>query len=317
MGRFGTPEERGGTARDGARRENGNANEVVDSDTAEPSAELVELISAIRRCMTELSWSYNVMGRRTDASSSTWNRWCTQTRLPRRDALVSFAKAAPEVVGRHRLLELWEAARAAQEAASAPAEASPPSPEAAPADSLIPAGRRPRLGAVLLGAAGVLVVGAGITVWTLTANAGDAPGGRAAPPATMAAPPTVRASPTISCHGDTCASLDPAHTHCADDAVTVYTAEKYGAKVELRHSQACGTVWAKMSKTFAGDRVIVSHRDGPSEEYRQQYGRDAHTSMLAVDAPEDAKACAIVQDRGTVCATERAPASPAPAETGR
>lgn len=330
MGRFGTPEERGGTARDGARHENGNANEVSDRDTAAPSAELVELIAAIRRCMAELSWSYNVMGRRTDASSSTWNRWCTQTRLPRRDALVSFAKAAPEVVGRHRLLDLWEAARAAQDAASeagprvaAPTEESssapPDLPSAAPAgsDSPAPAGRRVRPGAALLSAAAALVVAAVITVWTLSANADDAPDGQAAPPAsTTAAPVSVRPSPTVSCHAESCSSLDPAHTHCANDAVTAYSGEKYGVTIELRHSPACKTVWAKMSKTSAGDRVTVTHRDGSSEEYRQQYGRDAHTYMLAVDIPKDAKACAMVQDRGTVCATDRNPASPASVGTG-
>ncbi|MFH9575632.1 DUF2690 domain-containing protein [Streptomyces sp. NPDC017454] len=321
MGRFGTPEGQDGTARDGARSETGN--EAPDRDTAEPSAELVELIAAIRRCMAELSWSYNVMGRRTDASSSTWNRWCTQIRLPRRDALVSFAKAAPEVVGRHRLLDLWEAARAAQDAASeagpraASAEETSTAPSTDPAGSPAAAGRRLRLASVLLSAAGVLALGAGITVWTLGANAGDTTDGRTAPQATTAAPTAVRPSPTVSCHGESCASLDPAHTHCARDAVTAYSGRKYGATIELRHSSSCGTVWAKMSKTSAGDRVTVTHREGPSEEYRQQYGRDAHTFMLPVDIPEDAEACAIVQDRGTVCATERNTASPAPAGRGR
>jgi hypothetical protein len=329
VGRFGTPAGHDGPAQDGVGDE--TANEIRDSDPAEPSAELVELIAAIRRCMDELSWSYNVMGRRTNTSSSTWNRWCTQTRLPRRDALVSFAKAAPEVVGRHRLLALWEAARAAQESAretearvtspsveqTAPVPASvssnTPAPAAVPPT---PAGRRFAHGSLLLSAAGVLAMGAGITVWTLSANAGDTSGGHAAPPAATSAPATARPSPTIRCHGESCVSLDPAHTHCSDDAVTAYSGQKYGVTIALRHSPACGTVWAKMSKTSAGDRVTVTHQDGHSEEYRQQYGRDAHTLMLAVDAPEDAKACAIVQDRGTVCATQRGAAAPAPTTTG-
>lgn len=288
-------------------------NETRESDAAEPSAELVELIAAIRRCMDELSWSYNVMGRRTNASSSTWNRWCTQTRLPRRDALVSFAEAAPEVVGRHRLLALWTAARAAQESARE-TEARAASPSGVLPTS---AGRRFTLGSLLLSAAGVLAVGAGITVWMLSANADDASGGHAAPPAATSAPAPARPSPTISCHGESCASLDAAHTICADDALTAYSGQKYGVTIELRHSPACGTVWAKMSKTSAGDRVTVTHQDGHSEEYRQQYGRDAHTLMLAVNAPEDAKACAIVQDRGTACATQRGAVAPAPAATGR
>ena len=352
MGQFGTPAGHDGPGQDGIG--DGTADGTRDTTADEPSPELVELIAAIRRCMAELSWSYHVLGRRTNASSSTWNRWCTQTRLPRRDALVSFAEAAPEVVGRHRLLALWDAALAAQESArkaetsawqtetsagapetaarstdtqapspsaaeTAPAPPQPssttpatPATPAAAAAPPAPVGRRFSLGSLLLGAAGVLALGASITVWIMSANADDTPGGQAAaPPATTAAPITVQPSPTISCHGATCAALDPARTHCADDAVTAYSGQKYGATIELRHSPSCGTVWAKMSHTFAGDRVTVTHRDGHSEEYRQQYGRDAHTLMLVVDTPEDAKACAIIQDRGTVCATHRGPVTPA------
>lgn len=311
MGRFGTPAGHDGPVQDEAGNE--TTNETRDGSPAEPSAELVELVAAIRRCMAELSWSYKVMGRRTDASSSTWNRWCTQTRLPRREALVSFAKAAPEVVGRHQLLALWDAAWAAQESARE-TEARADEPSAA---LPTPAGRRFTLGTLLLSAAGVLAAAAGITVWVLSANADDASGGHAAPPAATSAPASARPSPTISCHGQSCASLDAAHTHCAGDALTSYSGQKYGVTIELRHSPACGTVWAKMSKTSAGDRVTITDQTGHSEEYRQQYGRDAHTLMLAVDAPEDAEACAIVQDRGTVCATQRGAVTPAPAPTGR
>ncbi|GGV78206.1 hypothetical protein GCM10010512_36400 [Streptomyces thermoviolaceus subsp. thermoviolaceus] len=406
VGQFGTPAGQDGPGQDGPGQDaidNGTADGTRDTMADEPLPELVELIAAIRRCMAELSWSYHVLGRKTNASSSTWNRWCTQTRLPRRDALVSFAEAAPEVVGRHRLLALWDAALAAQESArrtetsarktemsagepktaarhtetaaphtetgtrhtetsapstetgarhtemsarettarstdpraaspsaaqtapappqpsspppatqAVPAAAATPAVPAAAAAPSAPAGRHFSLGSLLLGAAGVLALGAGLTVWIMSANADDTTGAPpAAPPTTTAAPITVQPSPTISCHGTTCAGLDPARTHCADDAVTAYSGQKYGATIELRHSPSCGTVWAKMSRTFAGDRVTVTHRDGHSEEYRQQYGRDAHTLMLVVDSPEDAKACAIIQDRGTFCATHRGPVTPA------
>lgn len=76
----------------------------------EPTVELVALLNLIRRYMAELGWSYTVMGRNTNASASTWNRWCTQMRLPHRDALLSFADAAPRVVNRDELLSLWDAA---------------------------------------------------------------------------------------------------------------------------------------------------------------------------------------------------------------
>lgn len=83
---------------------------------ARETPELAALLNRIRRSMAELGWSYNVMGRRTEVSSSTWNRWCTQGKLPRREALISFADAAPRVVDRTELLGLWDAAWAAQEA---------------------------------------------------------------------------------------------------------------------------------------------------------------------------------------------------------
>ncbi|MEU5659997.1 DUF2690 domain-containing protein [Streptomyces sp. NPDC047737] len=179
-----------------------------------------------------------------------------------------------------------------------------------------PAGRRPARKALLLGAAGVVLAGMGIAAWTLSADAEDTPDGHAAPPVATSAPSAVRPSPTVDCHSQSCASLDPAHTNCSEDAVTAYSGQKFGATIELRHSPACGTVWAKMSKTSPGDRVTVTHQDGHSEEYRQQYGRDAHTFMLVVDTPGKAEACAIVQGRGTVCATRHGGSSRADSDTG-
>ncbi|GAT83786.1 hypothetical protein STXM2123_4487 [Streptomyces sp. F-3] len=285
------------------------ASKTWDSAPAVPSVELIELIAAIRQCKAELGWSYSMMGRKTNTSADTWYRWCTQPQLPHRDALVSFAEAAPEVMKRYRLLDLWEAAREVQELAQETEK------RAAGLSAL--ANRPLALGLFLLSAVGVIALLLGLTVWILSVNDDDAPGGHAAPTASTSASAPARPSPTISCHGESCASLDPARTYCADDAVTAYSGQKYGAMIELRHSPSCGTVWAKMSRTSAGDRVIVTHRDGRSEEYRQQYGRDAHTPMLVVDSPEDAKACAIIQDRGTVCATQRGAVAPTPTATGR
>ncbi len=285
--------------------------------------------------MAELGWSYNVMGRKTSTSSSTWNRWCTQMRLPRREALISFADAAPRVVNRKKLLGLWDAAWTVQEARQAQATASEPAEEqrhepstdrteqAEPAPTTAtahaapaPDGRRRMSRGTLLSVSGLVVAtiaGGAFLLWALNANANDPSGTEGAPPASSVSPTAPPPSPTASCHGTACTSLEPAQSICSKDAVTAYTGNKYGAVIELRYSAQCGAAWAKMSKTSTGDRVIITPDQGHAEEYRQQYGRDAHTRMVAVDNPEDARACAIIQDRGTVCATE--PAVPPPSPT--
>ncbi len=94
---------------------------------------------------------------------------------------------------------------------------------------------------------------------------------------------------------------------CSKDAITAYTGHDYGARVELRYSAHCHAVWAKMSGTAAGDRVMVHPKQGNAEEYRQRYGNDAHTRMIPATTPDDARACALIDGRGTVCATHPAP----------
>ncbi|MFD6226032.1 DUF2690 domain-containing protein [Streptomyces sp. NPDC060232] len=116
----------------------------------------------------------------------------------------------------------------------------------------------------------------------------------------------VRPTPTATCDGASCASLEPATTTCSKDATTAYTGHGYGVRVELRYSAVCHAAWAKMSGTSEGDRIMVTPKQGHAQEYRQQYGHDAHTRMVAALTPGEARACAIIDDRGTVCATETA-----------
>lgn len=297
-----------------------------DSSAESPeSPELAALLNLIRRYMAELGWSYNVMGRKTDASSSTWNRWCTQGKLPRREALISFADAAPRVVEKTELLRLWEVAWAAQEARQTQATALEPTEEQHHNASVVPAGhtqpatatgsvpqegRRMRR-AILVSISGLAaaVIAGTFLLWTLDSDANTSSGSQGPPPASSSA---ASPSPTVSCHGSACASLEPAQSICSRDAVTAYSGNQYGAVIELRYSAHCSAAWAKMSKTSPGDRVAITPIQGPAEEYRQQYGRDAHTRMVAADKPEDARACAIVQDRGTVCATEPGAPTAAP-----
>lgn len=70
----------------------------------------------------------------------------------------------------------------------------------------------------------------------------------------------------------------------------------------LRYSPSCHAAWAKMSGGSPGDRVQVFGTLPEQEEYRQQSGHDAHSKMVRAARPADARACAVVDDRGTVCA---------------
>ncbi|MEU8437593.1 DUF2690 domain-containing protein [Streptomyces sp. NPDC029216] len=151
-------------------------------------------------------------------------------------------------------------------------------------------------------AAAVIVVLGAAAAWVGIPDADqDKPEG--ASPSASSSAASVRPAPTVTCDGASCASLEPATTTCSTDATTAYTGYDYGVRVELRYSALCHAAWAKMSGTAAGDRVMVTPKLGNAEEYRQQYGHDAHTRMVPALTPGDARACAIVDGRGTVCAT--------------
>lgn len=153
-------------------------------------------------------------------------------------------------------------------------------------------------GIAVVCAAAIAVV---VTV-SVTGDDNSAQAGKSESTASTTASPS-SAAPTTTCAGATCASLEPAATVCSQDAVTAYIGRKYGATVELRYSPHCRAAWAKMSNTSPGDRILITHKKGNTEEYRQRSGLDAHTRMVPVIRPEDAQACAHIQDRGTVCAT--------------
>ncbi|MFI8186990.1 DUF2690 domain-containing protein [Actinacidiphila glaucinigra] len=154
-------------------------------------------------------------------------------------------------------------------------------------------------------ATGTVVAAALVTavVWAAVPDGGTTPEGTTSP---THSPAGARPAPTARCDGASCASLEPAATTCSNDAITAYTGRDYGVLVELRYSAHCQAAWAKMSNTAAGDRVTVTPKQGDSEEYRQQYGHDAHTRMVHAQNPSDAKACAMIEGRGTVCATSPA-----------
>nr|ATE50856.1 hypothetical protein [Actinoplanes tsinanensis] len=169
------------------------------------------------------------------------------------------------------------------------------------------------------------VVGAsGLTAFmTLGDQRQNTPRGHGATPSaspTALVSPTAQGSPAgthppAECRDESCFGIDAKYAICQDDAATYYTGRAHGVLVELRFSPACQAAWAKMSGTSQGDVVRVTNNAGRSRHYTQQWGRDAHTTMVEAVSPDDAKACARTP-RGEVCATKAVASAPRDAAPG-
>ncbi|MFF5970790.1 DUF2690 domain-containing protein [Streptomyces sp. NPDC012769] len=183
----------------------------------------------------------------------------------------------------------------------------PAGPEApvaaeAPAASEAPAVRRARR--TRIGVAAAVVVGVSVLAAVVVLDRDDR-GEQARPPAGPEAPAgSLSATPTSTaeCRGASCFGIDPKYSVCREDAVTSYTGSGHGIRVELRFSPTCQAAWARMSGTSQGDVARVTNNAGRSRHYTQQWGHDAHSTMVEALNPDDARACARTP-RGEVCAT--------------
>ncbi|MGW4384009.1 DUF2690 domain-containing protein [Kitasatospora sp. NPDC004531] len=158
---------------------------------------------------------------------------------------------------------------------------------------------RRRLGAVAAVLAAVSIGGGLVLALRDGTTAG--PGSPAALP-----PAPASAAPTASCLAESCVHVEPTTTVCQDGAVTTDEGREFGVLVELRYSEACRAVWARMDGGSPGDRIQVFGTEGDppeQEEYRQQSGHTAHTKMVRAGASPGARACAMIDARGAFCAT--------------
>ncbi|MFD7555155.1 DUF2690 domain-containing protein [Streptomyces sp. NPDC059835] len=157
---------------------------------------------------------------------------------------------------------------------------------------------------LLLGTVAAAVLVGGAVAATLYLS--DSGTGTPASSASSAVSVPRAAVPTASCSGSTCVHAEPTATVCQNDAVTTAEGRDFGVHIELRYSPGCHAAWGKLTGSSPGDRVQVFGKEGNpphQEEYRQQTGRTAHTQMVEASGPNDGRACAVIDSRGTVCAS--------------
>jgi hypothetical protein len=97
-----------------------------------------------------------------------------------------------------------------------------------------------------------------------------------------------------SCPGTACDGHDPESQGCGEDARTYEPRAENPVKLQIRYSESCKAVWAKVEAGEVGDRVTVSVEDEDPLASEIHYGRDQFTRMSVVD-PADfrVEACAV------------------------
>lgn len=155
------------------------------------------------------------------------------------------------------------------------------SPDPAPQP---PAGRRGWLSSPAVLAFAVAIVGAGLTA--VVTPLGDH---------VMEA---LFDEPT--CPGEACEGKNPQNQGCGEDARTFKPGAGNPALLQIRYSEACNAVWAKIERGNPGDLVEVAVAGGTKRTAEIEYDHDQFTSMVAVPGGEfRITACAIPKAGGT------------------
>ncbi|WP_326572791.1 XRE family transcriptional regulator [Actinacidiphila glaucinigra] len=273
-----------------------------------------EFTEQLRRQVDRGGLSVAALAEATGYSRSSWERYLGGRLLPPRYAVVALAEATgadpahfttmwevtervwSRAEGRHDVtmeaLRIAEARAALGEFGPAPAAAPSPAPAA-------PAARRRPVVLFVVGVVAVVLAVVGATA--LTGGDGD---DRARPgPSRTARAAGLPAG--VKCTGRECTGKDPEGMGCGGgNARTAAAAWVGGAYVEMRYSQVCAAVWARISAGAPGDTVSVTEAGGARRSQRSRIGRDpaAYTSMLAVRTPGAARACATLTTGSHGCA---------------
>ena len=275
-----------------------------------PSPERARLAAALRDLRARTGLSMVGLADRTAFSKSSWERYLNGKSVPPRDAVRELCRLASEPEG--RCLALWEIAESEWSGRAAPAPAPAPAPRtetaprtdtAAEAPSTAPgpvppeasapasrddtrAGRGGAAVAVLASVCAVVVGGVAITLFLVL--------GQDAPRSSSSASPSSSATGP-RCRGAACEGRNPMDMKCGVGPQTLASYRTAsGAMLELRHSETCGTSWARMWGTRIGDRLEVT-ADGRPRSAEVENEADAaayvYTPMTTTRSGTAVRAC--------------------------
>lgn len=119
----------------------------------------------------------------------------------------------------------------------------------------------------------------------------------------------------VKCTGGACTGKDPESMGCGGQRATSAGSATVGtAYLEIRYSKACAAAWARITQGAPGDTFRVSAATVTGSG-RIQRGTDGHTTMVAVSAPGEARACAVLASGRRGC-TAPHPAASEPVTEG-
>ncbi|MEU8027449.1 helix-turn-helix domain-containing protein [Streptomyces sp. NPDC049099] len=282
----------------------------------ERAVECERLAEALRGLRARTGLSLAALAAKTPYSKSSWDRYLRGGTVPPRQAVAALCELADEDPG--RILALWELAdtvasgraaggraaggRAAGGDASGgcPCAGEPSAAVAEPPPSE-DAGRssRRRAGGLLAVLAGGGLAIAAVAVTPAATGAFSESGASASP--SPSAP-----VPVQGCHGDGCTGKDPETYGCGAAPVPVTLGRRSfpgPTVVKIRHSTACGAVWARIDLGKVGDRaeILVPHHAPWRTEVKDGYdARDSLSTPMVAASRSDldhVRACLVREGR--------------------
>ncbi|MFF3787471.1 DUF2690 domain-containing protein [Streptomyces sp. NPDC001933] len=102
-----------------------------------------------------------------------------------------------------------------------------------------------------------------------------------------------------TCPGAACEGKNPQNQGCGEDARTFKPAVNNPALLQIRYSEDCTAVWARIEHGRPGDMVTVKVSGGTMRSADVEYGDDKFTSMAVVpDGDFQVAACVIPKPGG-------------------
>ncbi|MFC9608831.1 DUF2690 domain-containing protein [Streptomyces niveus] len=102
-----------------------------------------------------------------------------------------------------------------------------------------------------------------------------------------------------TCPGEACEGKSPEKQGCGEDARTFKPDANNPALLQIRYSEDCGAVWARIQRGSPGDQVTVKVAGGTTRTAEIEYGEDKFTNMIATpDGEFQVTACAVPKAGG-------------------